>query len=111
MEHNIYDLIIETFKEGMRIPLIRDGRFYIYIGVTATRINNIHFEYAISYKISKQNSKRITRQFIELTYQYFLEHGDYPNREWYANNPELNLEFKSRPCNKSVARGLIERVK
>lgn len=107
---NIYDLIVETFKHGMHIPLTRDSRFYIYIGVADTKINNIPFEHAIQYKISKQNSKRITRQFIELTYQYFLKYNDYPDSNWYTNSPELYLEYKSRPCNKSVAKGLIKAV-
>ena len=107
---NIYNLIIETFEEGMHIPLIRNGRFYIYKDVATTRINNILFDDAIEYEISEHNSKRITRQFIQLTYEYLLQTNGYPDRNWYNNNPLLNLEFKSRPCNKSVARGLIETV-
>ena len=110
MENNIYDMIIETFEEGIHIPLIRNGNFYTYIGVAVTRINNIPFENAVKYEINENNSKRITSQFIELTYQYFLQNNDYPNRNWYINHPILNLEFKSRPCNKSVARGLINEV-
>lgn len=109
MEDNIYDLIIETFQEGMHIPLIRNARFYIYKGVNFTRINNIPFD-AIQYTISKHNSKRITRQFIELTHQYLLESNDYPDRNWYINHDNLHLEFRSRPCNKTVARRLIETV-
>ena len=109
MEDNIYDLIIETFQEEMHIPLLRNGRFYIYIGVALTRINNIPFN-AIQYKISDYNSKRISRNFIELTYEYLLQNNGYPDRNWYINHPILYLEFKSRPCNKSVARGLIETV-
>lgn len=109
MMNNIYDLIVETFREGMHIPLIRDGRFYIYIGIVNTRVNNVLFN-AIEYKISEHNSKKITRQFIELTYEYLLQTNDYPDRNWYINHPILCLEFKSRPCNKSVAKGLIETV-
>jgi hypothetical protein len=110
MEDNIFDLIIESFEEGMNIPLIRNGKFYIYIGVNVTRINNISFN-SIQYKISEHNSKRITRQFIELTYEYLLQNNNYPNRNWYVNHPTLYLELKSRPCNKTVARGLIETVR
>ena len=110
MENNIYDMIIETFKEGMHIPLIRNGKFYIYIGISNTTINGVFFPNAIHYKISDNSTKRITSQFIELTYQYLLQNNDYPNRNWYINHPILNLEFNSRPCNKSVARGLIEKV-
>lgn len=111
MENTIYDLIVERFEHGMHIPLIRDGRFYVYIGVSSTIVINVLHQDAIHYKISEISSKRITRQFIELTYKYLLEKGVYPDRNWYVNHPILYLEFKSRPCNKSVARGLIETVR
>ncbi|MCA0350150.1 MAG: hypothetical protein LCH35_12925 [Bacteroidetes bacterium] len=107
---DIYGLIVETFEVGMPIQLIRNGYFYNYVGVGVTRVNNVFFENAIQYQIAGNNFKRITSQFIVLTYQYLLEHNDYPNRNWYINHPELNFEFASRPCNKSVARGLIQVV-
>lgn len=105
---DIYNLITDFFEEGDNIQLIRNENFYTYIGMSSTKVNNITFPNSIKYQISPNKTKRITSQFIELTYQYFIENnGSYPNRNWYLNHDVLNFEFKSRPCNKSVARGLI----
>lgn len=107
---DIYESIVETFNEGMHIPLILNGNFNVYIGISNTTINGVLFPNAIHYRISDNSTKRITSQFIELTYQYFLQNDDYPNRNWYLEHPELNYEYASRKCNYSVAQGLINTV-
>ena len=110
MENNIYDMIIETFEEGMHIPLIRNGKFYIYIGISNTTINRVFFPKAIHYRISDKSTKRISSLFIELTYEYYIQNIAYPNRNWYLEHPELNHEYVSRKCNYSVVQGLINTV-
>lgn len=106
---SIYDLIIETYTEGMHIPLIKRGKYYTFIEVSTTKINDIFYNRAIHYRISKENTKKITSVFIELTYRYYVENKSvFPNRNWYKIHPELKDEYKSRPCNYSVAQGLIK---
>lgn len=110
MENNIFDLIIETFVNGDNINLIRGGH-YEFIGEAETKVNGIPHHNAIHYRISATETKRITRQFIELTYQFYLENNfEFPNVNWYLDNNELMHEYISRRCNKSVARSFILRV-
>jgi hypothetical protein len=110
MEDNIFMLITQTFNEGMRIPLITVGRFYTYLGVSNTVINNELYFDAIHYRINQNNSKRITRLFIELTYQYYIQNNDYPSRNWYIQHEHLSYEYASRKCNYSIVQGLINIV-
>ena len=112
---NIYELIITTFQRGTQIPLIGGG-FDTYIATSQTifRSNpNIFYE-AILFEIGQnRNRKRVSRHFIELTYQYYVNSNmNFPNRNWYRNhhNPLIRAELSSRPCNLSVTRGLIIRV-
>lgn len=109
MEDNIYDLIVETFKKGMHIPLIRRGKYYTFIEISTTVVNNITYDNAIHYRISKVNTKKITKLFIELTYEYYFKSADnsFPSRKWYESHEILKYEYKSRPCNYSVVQGLI----
>ena len=108
--NNIYDLIIETFEEGMHIPLIGNGNFNIYIGISNTTVNGIFYPNAIHYRISEVSTKRITSLFIELTYDYYIEHNVFPGREWYAGNNQLQHEYITRGCNYAVVKGLINTV-
>ena len=108
---DIYESIVETFNEGMHIPLIRDGKYYTFIGTEVTTVNGVDHVDAIHYRISATNTKRITHQFIELTYKFYQDNNnEFPNVDWYINHELLKYEYKSRPCNKSVARGLISKV-
>lgn len=104
----IYNSVITTFKKGDKIPLLTNGKFDTYIGITSTKVNGILYEKAVLYKISTTNKKCITSKFIELTYHYYLENNKcFPNRDWYRNHKDLKHEYKSRPCNYSVVQGLI----
>ncbi len=108
---NIYKSIIENFKEGNKIPLLTRNLSDIYLGTSSTIVNGQFYENAILFKISETNIKRITSEFIELTYQYFEENNkSFPNREWYKTHEKLSYEYKSRPCNYSVAQGLINAI-
>lgn len=105
----IYKSIIDTFKNGDKIPLITKGKFDTYIETTSTKVNGVFYEKAILYKISATNKKSITSKFIELTYEYFINNNYcFPNRYWYKNHDLLKYEDKSRPCNYSIVQGLIK---
>lgn len=111
MEDNIYGLIIETFEEGMHIPLIGNGNYNIYIGISNTTVNGVFFPNAIHYRISDISTKKITSLFIELTYGYYIQNNNtFPPRGWYINHDELNYEYKTRGCNYAVVQGLINTV-
>ena len=108
---NIYKLIIETFGQGMEIPLIRREKSYIFIGTSTTIVNKIFYDRAIHYRISNVNSKKITALFIDLTYEYYIHNNNnFPSRDWYEAHEILKHEYKSRPCNYSVVQGLINLV-
>ena len=109
MEENIFEEILQNIELEVQIPLSRPNHFYTYLGESVTTIQGKR-KNAIHYRISRNNTKRISSQFIESTYRYLIENNNYPNRGWYLNHQELGFEFASRPCNKSVAKGLIEMV-
>mgnify|MGYP005850281703 CR=1 FL=1 len=107
----IYDLVIRKFIKEMEIPLIRNGKYYTFIETSTTNVNGIFYDRAIYYRISNINAKKITALFIELTYEYYVQHKNtYPSRNWYEAHEILKYEYKSRPCNYSVAQGLINTV-
>jgi hypothetical protein len=103
---NIFEIVINHFKENDLIPLERQNHFYKYIESSKTKINGEEFQ-SITYEISITNQKRITRKLIEETYKYYKTCKEFPDINWYRR--EFYLEIKSRPCNKSVAKGLITR--
>lgn len=108
---NIFNEIKNKFKNGDKIPLLTNGKYDTYIGITSTRVNGEYFENAILFEISETNKKRITSEFIQLTYDYYKNNNDcFPSREWYKNNNQLSHEYKSRPCNYAVAQGLINEL-
>lgn len=104
---NIFEIIINHFNENDLIQLRRQNHFYTYVGTSTTRINGKQFD-SITYKISSTNQKRITKEFIEETYKFYKIHKEFPDIDWYRK--EFPSEIKSRPCNKSVAKGLISAV-
>jgi len=104
---NIFKLIIIHFKKNDSIKLERRGHFYTYIGISETRINKVKFP-SITYKISTTNQKRVTKEFIDKTYEFYEIDKKFPDINWYRK--EFPSEIKSRPCNKSVAKGLIETI-
>lgn len=104
---DIFDEIITIFKKNDLIPLKRLNHFYKYIGKSTTKINGEEFQ-SITYGISSTNQKRVTRKLIEETYKYYKTHEEFPDINWYRR--EFPFEIKSRPCNKSVAKGLIKSI-
>lgn len=105
---DIYKLIIKNFNDQDKIPLLTQNKYDIYLCTSSTKVNGQFHKEAISFEISKTNKKRITSQFIQLTYKYYEENKkSFPKREWYRTHKELSNEYKSRPCNYAVAQGLI----
>jgi len=105
---DIYNLVIKTFTRGSKIPLLRNEKYDTFIEVTTTKINGVFHRKAIQYGISDLNKKKITSEFIELTFEYFVKNNkSFPKREWYKNHCKLKHEYKSRPCNYSIVQGLI----
>ena len=97
---NIYNEVTKKFKREDKIPLLTKGKSDTYIGTTSTKVNGKNFENAILFEISATNKKRITSEFIQLTYDYYIDNNyNFPNREWYKNHDLLKHEYKSRPCN------------
>ncbi|MFZ4672502.1 MAG: hypothetical protein ACOYLT_10855 [Flavobacterium sp.] len=107
----MFDSIIKEFKKDDKIKLLTKGKYDTYIGITSTKVNGKSYDKAILFEISKTNKKRITSEFIELTYNYYKENNNcFPKRDWYETHKELSHEYKSRPCNYAVAQGLINKV-
>jgi len=105
---DIYKLIIKSFNNHDQIPLLTKNKYDIYLGTSSTRVNGQFYKDAILFEISAVNKKRITSEFIQMTYQYYLENNKcFPNREWYSAHKDLSNEYKSRPCNYADAKGLI----
>lgn len=107
---SIYDLIVERFEKGMNIPLIERGND-VYLGTSKTYFRGKKRDLdAIQYEIGVNGQKKkVTRNFIELTYKY-MDKNKFPDRSWYENNIDelIKFEYKTRPCNYSVAQGLIK---
>jgi hypothetical protein len=105
---NIYNEVTKKFKREDKIPLLTKGKSDTYIGTTSTKVNGKNFENAILFEISATNKKRITSEFIQLTYDYYKNNNNcFPKRDWYRVHNQLSHEYKSRPCNYAVAQGLI----
>lgn len=108
---NIYNEITNKFENGDKIPLLTKGKSHTYIGITSTKVNGENFENAILFEISVTNKKRITSEFIQLSYDYYKNNNNcFPNRDWYKNHDLLKHEYKSRPCNYAVVQGLINEI-
>lgn len=108
---NIFNEITNKFSNSDKIPLLTKGKYDTYIETTTTKVNGTFFEKAILYEISKTNRKSITSEFIELTYDFFVNNNNsFPKRDWYKNHELLKYEDNSRPCNYSIVQGLINAI-
>ena len=87
--------INNLFKIDKTISLKRGGP-YFYIGEEPTKINGKEYPFSFEYKISEKNKKRVTLELIVSIYHFYNE----------ANK----LELKSRPCNYSVAKFIVEKL-
>jgi hypothetical protein len=97
--------IIALFHLNRNIILTR-GRSYQFIGQCTTIVAGQLYPIAFQYQISDNNKKRVTIQFIAHMYERVLTTGILPTRQ----EMKLNFfnEYKSRPCNYSVSKSIVE---
>jgi hypothetical protein len=104
---NLKERIHNLFINDKTISLKRGGP-YFYIGVVPTKINGKEFLVAFEYKISEKNKKRVTLDLIESIYNFFKQNGRIQER--FELNKTFKAELKSRPCNYSVAKFIVEQL-
>lgn len=101
-----FDVVINSLIDDPQIPLIRGG-YDTFIEACDTKIDGKLIKNAIHYRISETNSKRVTFNLICSIYDYYQIHGTLPSKN-FLNNIHIH-ELKSRPCNYSVALGIVRR--
>lgn len=101
-----FDVVINSLLVDPQIPLIRGG-YDTFIEASNTRINGMLIKNAIHYRISDTNSKRVTFNLIYSIYDYYQIHGTFPSKNFLIL--KHMHELKSRPCNYSVALGIVKR--
>lgn len=101
-----FEDVIASLEKNPEIPLIRGG-FDTFIGAALTKIKGNLIENAIHYRISDTNSKRVTFDLIQDIYAYYQIYGSFPSKD-ILNQSHIH-ELKSRPCNYSVACGIVGR--
>jgi hypothetical protein len=104
---NLSSRINKIFIKDKAIYLKRGGP-YFYIGEKPTNINGKESRDAFEYKISDKNKKRVTLRLIESIYNFYIQNGRI--QEIFELNESFKAELKSRPCNYSVAKFIIEKL-
>lgn len=104
---NLSKRINDLFKIDKTISLKRGGP-YFYIGEEPTKINGKEYPFSFEYKISDKNKKRVTLELIVSIYHFYNKNGRIPKR--FEINEANKLELKSRPCNYSVAKFIVEKL-
>ena len=103
----LYHRISDLLNHDEPIPL-RNGNVYTYLIPSPTRINGELFPFAFEYRISGQNTKRVTVNLIHSMYEHHLAHGVIPSKgEMCAQFP---FELCSRPCNYTVAVYIVQKL-
>jgi hypothetical protein len=103
----LYHRISDLLNHDEPIPL-RNGNVYTYLNPSPTRINGELFPFAFEYRISGQNTKRVTVNLIHSMYQHHLENGEMPRID--EIRMQFPLELSSRPCNYTVAVFIVNRL-
>lgn len=102
-----FDVVINSLICDPQIPLILGG-YYTFIEACDTKVDGKLIKKAIHYKISETNSKRVTFNLICSIYDYYQIHGTLPSKK---NLKHIHMhELESRPCNYSVACGIVRRL-
>jgi hypothetical protein len=104
---NLTNRINNLFLKDKTISLKR-GRPYFYIGEKPTKINSKESKVAFEYKISEKNKKRVTLQLIDSMHNFYNQNGRIQER--FELNETFKAELKSRPCNYSVAKFIVEKL-
>jgi hypothetical protein len=105
--NNLPERINHLFDKDKTISLKRGGP-YFYIGEAPTKINGKEFLVAFEYQISEKNKKRVTLELIESIYNFNIQNGRIQER--FELNETFKGELKSRPCNYSVAKFIVEQL-
>jgi hypothetical protein len=104
---SLSEKIKNLFIKDTTISLKRGGP-YFYIGEAPTKINGKVYEVAFEYKLSEKNKKRVTLELIESIYNFNIQNGRMQER--FELNETFQAELKSRPCNYSVAKFIVEHL-
>jgi hypothetical protein len=99
--------INNLFKIDKTISLKRGGPYYYLRGVP-TKINGKEHQDSIEYNISAKNRKRVTIELIQSIYNFYNQNGRILER--FELNESFKAELKSRPCNYSVAKFIVEKL-
>ncbi len=103
----LFNRISGLLGRDEQIPL-RNRNVYTYLNTASTRINGEPFPFAFEYRISGQNTKRVTVNLIHSMYEHHLAHGVIPSKgEMCAQFP---FELCSRPCNYTVAVYIVQKL-
>lgn len=97
---SLFNRVVSSLADNEQIPL-RNRNFYTYLNSSPTRINGALFFFALRYRISSTQTKRVTVNLIQSMYQHQLDHGDTPSKE--EMRAQFPFELCSRPCNYAVA--------
>jgi hypothetical protein len=104
---SLFNRVVNLLVNNEQIPL-RNRNFYTYLNTATTRINGILFPLAFEYRISRENTKRVTINLICAMYQHHIDHGVMPSKgEMCAQFP---FELCSRPCNYTVAVYIVQKL-
>jgi hypothetical protein len=87
--------------QGPNIKIVRTS--YIYMGLGKSRNED-----AIRYSI-KQNTKRISRSFLNGVHQEYVRTGSIPSPQWCRQN--FKSEMNDGHCNYCVAKAIIDNYK
>jgi hypothetical protein len=101
------DRIGNLFEGSSKITLQRGGP-YNYLKQVSTKINGSYFKPAIEYQISEKNKKRVTIDLIENLYKHYKQNGKFLERNELKET--FKTELKSRPCNYSVAKFIVNQL-
>jgi hypothetical protein len=99
--------IKRLFGNSKKITLKKGGPYY-FINNCSTKIDKEIFEFAIEYQISEKNKKRVTIDLIDCLYKNYQKNGKFLER--YELKDPFKIELKSRPCNYSVAKFIVNQL-
>ncbi len=104
--NNLHRRINQLIVIDNKIDLKRGGPYFLIRGIP-TKIDGKEKD-AFEYKISEKNKKRVTLELIESIYNSYNQNGRIKER--FELNESFQAELKSRPCNYSVAKFIVEQL-
>jgi hypothetical protein len=101
------DRIEKLFKISQEITLKKGGP-YEFIKQCPTKIGGQPYEFAFEYQISEKNKRRVTLDLIGFLYILYQKNGKFIQRNELLE--PFITELKSRPCNYSVAKFIVNQL-